>query len=526
MTLRQIILNTIQDGADNVTEDQISVALGTHIIEGPADTDIIEKDPGDGTKIRIKAAFKLRTVIVSNGVATVQSIISILAGVEVTNTIPAYMGGWLGVREANGTYEFFSKDKRLDFDTTKECPIGRADRTATDISAIVSLSELGFGYAKTLYDILAIIGSKRLSGGDLQAVDGTKTLKRLEGVYLRAFANRDENNPHKMTNTENNPVTSYEIHSSTGDVAVLSEMEVGFIDNGTGGKTAIGSNEWSFYLAYHWSRSTGVGFEGYQRSTRSFVSLAKAKSLVKQGIPEEHPALDSAVLTHIIYVKGDATNFGDPGQFLVEWCGDDFSSFGGGGGGLTPEQEALLTGAVQRVMQADIPNLQNTIDNATDGIALHFDPAQGVYNLPPLSITNNVVVIGNGATLKADSDAAPMFSPGGGIFSITNTKLESFTSAQGGGATYIATATCINWNGIEPVHVDNCDFSGFRGTAIRFGGTGGVTNYTRLYTIENSRIIDCWLGIVNEQDAEYGAVFDCVINACGIAVINNAGNWH
>ncbi len=304
--------------------DSTSSALGTHIIEGPANTDIIEKDPGDATKIRTKAAFKLRTVVVTDGVATIQSIISIPAGVEVTNTIPPFSGGWLGVRDNGGTYEFFSKEERLDFDTATESPLGRADRTATDITAIVSLPELGFGYANTLYDFLASTGlSKRLSGGDLEAIPGTKTLKRHEGVWWRTFANRDENNPHKMTNTENNPVTSYEIHSSTGDVEILTEMEVGFIDDGAGGKTAIDPDEWSFYIAYHWARHTGVGFEGFQRSTRSFISLHEARALTGQGIPERHSALDAAVPTHIIFIKGDATDLDDSEQASIEWIRKD-----------------------------------------------------------------------------------------------------------------------------------------------------------------------------------------------------------
>lgn len=297
-------------------------SVGTHIIEGPADMDIIGIDPSDSTKIITIAPFKLLTITIVDGILSVKSILSIPSGVEVTNSLPAFAGHWLGVRDTAGTYDFFSKEKRLDFNTATECPIGRADRTATDISAIVSLPELGFGYAQTLYDFLATTGSKRLSGGDLQYVNGTITLKRLEGVWWRSFAGKDENNPHKMTNTENNPIASYEIHSATGNVEVVSEMEVGFIDDGAGGKTAIASNEWSFYLCYHWSRFEGVGFEGFQRSTQSFTSLHSAKSL-KGAVGELHPALDAAVLTHIIYIKGDTVDFGNPEQCLIEWVRKD-----------------------------------------------------------------------------------------------------------------------------------------------------------------------------------------------------------
>ncbi len=329
------------DYEDLVTEDndfpnrkfvmeQMSVALGTHIVEGPADTDIIAKDPGDPTKIITIAPFKLRTVTTTDGITFIKSIVSVPAGVEVINTIPAFTGGWLGVREATGTYEFFSKGKRDDFDLATECPIGRADRTATDISAIVSLPELGFGYAQDLYDLMAVTGlSKHISGGDLQAIAGGLTLKRLEGRWWRTFANRDENQRHKMTNDAHDPVTAYEIHSAYGDVEIPTEMEVGFIDDGAGGKTAIGADEWSYYLCYHWPRHTGVGFEGYQRSTKSFVSLHEARSLRGQGIPEMHPALDAAVLTHIIYIKGDATDLANSEQCSVEWVRKDNISSSG-----------------------------------------------------------------------------------------------------------------------------------------------------------------------------------------------------
>ncbi len=311
-------------------DDAVAGALGTHIVEGPADTDIIAKDPGDPTKIITIAPFKLRTVTATNGIASIKSIVSVPAGVEVTNTIPAFTGGWLGIRETTGTYEFFSKDKRDDFDLATECPIGRADRTATEISAIVSLPELGFGYAQDLYDLIAVTGlSKHISGGDLQTISGGLTLKRLEGKWWRTFANRDENQRHKMTNTAHDPVTAYEIHSASGNVEIPTEMEVGFIDDGAGGKTAIGANEWSYYLCYHWPRHTGVGYEGYQRSTRSFISLHEARALRGQGIPEMHPALDAAVLTHIIYIKGDATNLGDPEQCSIEWVRKDNISSSG-----------------------------------------------------------------------------------------------------------------------------------------------------------------------------------------------------
>lgn len=301
-------------------------ALGTHIIDSPADMDIIEVDPGDPTKIITKASFKLRTVTATNGVFSIKPIISIPVGTEVINTISAFSGGWLGVRDNAGTPEFFSKEKRLDFVTSIECPIGRADRTATDISAIVSLPELGFGYAQTLYNLVAEAGSKRLLGGDLQAVTSTKTLKRLEGTWKRPFANKDENNPHIMINDENNPVDSYEIHSSTGNVEILSEMEVGFIDDGTWGKTAIDNDEWSFYLCYHRSRFEGVGFEGFQRSTKSFPSLHNARSLKWTALGIPHPALDAAALTHIIYIKGDATDLNNPEQCSIEFVSNISSS--------------------------------------------------------------------------------------------------------------------------------------------------------------------------------------------------------
>ncbi len=307
-------------------------SVGTHIIEGPADMDIIGIDPSNSTKIITIAPFKLLTIIATEGILSIQSILAIPVGVEVTNSLPAFSGHWIGVRDTGGAYEFFSTEKRLDFNTSLECPIGRADRSATDISAIVSLPELGFGYAQTLYDFLATTGSKRLSGGDLQVVNSTKTLKRLEGNWWRTFAGKDENNPHKMLNTENNPVSSYEIHSSTGNVEVVSEMEVGFIDDGAGGKTAIAPNQWSFYLCYHWSRFEGVGFEGFQRSTRSFNSVHDAKSL-KGAVGDLHSALDAAVLTHIIYIKGDATDFGNPEQCDIEWVRKD--SIGSSGDPVT-----------------------------------------------------------------------------------------------------------------------------------------------------------------------------------------------
>jgi len=316
----------IDDGSTYTPEqEQINLsAAGTHIIECPADTDIIGIDPNDLTKIITIAPFKLRTIITNNGISSVKSIILIPVGTDVANTIPAFSGGWLGVRDVDGGYEFFSKDKRDDFYLATECPIGRADRTETDISAIVSLPELGFGYGQDLYNLIAATGSsKHLSGGDLQAIPGGLTLKRLEGRWWRTFANRDENQRHKMTNTEHNPIASYEIHSASGNVDIPTQMEVGFIDNGTGGKIAINDNEWSFYLCYHWPRHTGVGYEGFQRSTRSFGSLHDAKSSMGQGIPEMHPALDAAVLTHIIYIKGNATDLNNPEQCDVQWVRKD-----------------------------------------------------------------------------------------------------------------------------------------------------------------------------------------------------------
>lgn len=204
------------------------------------------------------------------------------------------------------------------------------------------------------------------------------------------------------------------------------------------------------------------------------------------------------------------------------------SSSSSGGGGITPVSDSTIINVTSVDTTAELQTLI-TAGNVT----LTFDSEQTYNKFSGLRIDgDNVTMNLNGATVKASADGAALIEAAGGDnFRIENGRLEGFTNAltesEAGRTAFNALSNGILWASEKKLKVYNVEFLGFRDAGVRVGGISAddTTNADRRYHISSCEFYECFIGFVNEQDAEYGMITDCMMNACGIGGINNSGNW-
>lgn len=291
--------------------------------------DILEIDPGDDTKLSVTAPYTIVTTDVTtpSGIVTTHLDVPITSGI--VHDIPPGVTYWIGVKNNAGTplYNYhFTLDE---FDLTEFAILGRA---FTDEVVALQLNGVpadfwweGWNYGKTLYDFAT---AKELSfsitGGNVTPDDGVLTYTRDEGTWWRFMSYGDLKEPNKGTDIET-AVTAYFTYSSEGSFEQTSTFEVGFIDDGSGGKTAIGADKWSVYKVFHFASSN---FEGAQRGKQPYDSLNEAQTRVGEEDTELNPDNANAAFTHVAFVKGDATDLNDKEQVVFERVDKQLSSSG------------------------------------------------------------------------------------------------------------------------------------------------------------------------------------------------------
>lgn len=305
----------------------IASALSTNII---ADVrDILEIDPGDNTKFKVKAAYTIRTVnaAVPSAIVVTKLDVPITAGIA--HTIPSGFTFWIGVKDNAGTPQYDFKFTLDEFDLTEFAILGRAftDETVPNQlnSVVGTFWWEGWNYGKTLYDLATSRElSYTISGGDITP-DAALTYTREEGTFWRFMSYNSLKDPNKGVDPQT-AVTAYFTYSSAGGFEQTSTFEVGFIDDGAGGKTAVLANKWSIYKVFHFASSN---FESAQRGKQAYDSLHDARA--RKG--EEDLALNAdntnAAFTHIAYVKSGATDLTDTEEVVFERI--DLGSLSSGG---------------------------------------------------------------------------------------------------------------------------------------------------------------------------------------------------
>lgn len=316
--------------AHRFTDQQRQISYGSATTGIVADVrDILEIDPLNNTKLRVKAPYTIRTVDAAtpSAIATKELDVPITSGI--VHNIPAGFTYWIGVKDDAGTPVYNYHFTLAEFDLTEFAIIGRA---FTDETIALQLNGVtgtfwweGWNYGKTLYDFATAKAlSFDISGGGITPDAGLLTYTREEGVYWRFMAYSSLKDPNKGTDPQT-AITAYFTYSSAGGFEQTSTFEVGFFDN-AGVKTAVSANKWSIYKVFHFASSN---FESAQRGKQTYDSLHDAKSRKGEEDLALNSDLENAAFTHIAYVKGDATDLHDPEQVVFEKINPNSLSSGG-----------------------------------------------------------------------------------------------------------------------------------------------------------------------------------------------------
>ncbi len=196
--------------------------------------DILEIDPVDDTKIRVKAPYTILTTDVStpSDIFTTSLDVPITAGI--VHDIPPGFTFWIGVKNDGGTPLYNYHFTLEEFDLTEFAIIGRA---FTDEVVPLQLATVvgtfwweGWNYGKTLYDFATSRDlSFSITGGNITPTDASLLYTREEGNYWRFMSYNDLKNPNKGTDPQT-AITAYFTYSSAGAFEQTATFEVGFID--------------------------------------------------------------------------------------------------------------------------------------------------------------------------------------------------------------------------------------------------------------------------------------------------------
>lgn len=196
--------------------------------------DILEIDPGDDTKIKVKAPYTITTTEVTtpSDIVTRKLDVPITAGI--VHDIPPGFTFWIAVKDNNGTPEYDYKFTLEEFDLTEFAILGRA---FTDEVVPLQLATVagdfwweGWNYGKTLYDFITSSDlSFSITGGGITPTDASLLYTREEGNYWRFMSYNDLKNPNKGSDPQT-AITAYFTYSSAGAFVQTATFEVGFID--------------------------------------------------------------------------------------------------------------------------------------------------------------------------------------------------------------------------------------------------------------------------------------------------------
>lgn len=291
--------------------------------------DIIEIDPLDDTKLKVKTPYIIATTdaVIPSDIKTKSLSVPVTSGI--VHNIPAGFTYWIGVKDNGGTPLYNFHFTLEEFDLTEFAIIGRA---FTDETVPLQLNGVtgtfwweGWNYGKTLYDFATARNLSFDTGnGGITPDAGLLTYTREEGTYWRFMSYNDLKNPNEGTDPQT-AITAYFTYPSVGEFEQTSTFEVGFFED-SGVKTAVPANRWSIYKIFHFASSN---FESAQRGKQTYDSLHDAKSRKGEEDLPLNSDLENAAFTHIAYVKSGATDLDNSEEVVFEKINPNSLSSGG-----------------------------------------------------------------------------------------------------------------------------------------------------------------------------------------------------
>lgn len=196
--------------------------------------DIIEIDPLDNTKIKVKATYVIKTIDATTPLNIITRSLDVPITSGIVHNIPPGFTYWVGVKDNAGIPLYNFHFTLAEFDLTEFAIIGRAftdETVALQLNGVVGTFWWeGWNYGKTLYDFATARNlSFDISGGGITPDSGLLTYTREEGIYWRFMSFDDLKNPNKGADPQT-AITAYFTYPSVGAFEQTSTFEVGFFD--------------------------------------------------------------------------------------------------------------------------------------------------------------------------------------------------------------------------------------------------------------------------------------------------------
>lgn len=319
--------NVLKNGAQFVSPEnvysaenhQINLSSLSTTIRVSSNPEILERDPSDATKLKVKNPFVLITVNSLNPLDIKVDELTIPITDNISHTIPLGSTYWIGVKKTHidPFFELIFNPEYTDFNSATEAIIGRADTDATipnQISTVRNSPYISNDLTRTAYDYMAVKENTFLiSGGDITPTAGLMTYTTEESQYWRFMTWIDTENRNYGTEP---PLlqTRYDVYNRTGGFESPATLEQGFYDN-NGVKTAVPVDKWAVTKVYHFAISN---VNGHQRGKQFYDSLFDAQSRKGEEDSLAHLDFTGAVLTHLIFIKSGATDANNPEQVVFE----------------------------------------------------------------------------------------------------------------------------------------------------------------------------------------------------------------
>jgi len=247
----------------------------------------------------------------------------------------------------------------------------------TVLDAVNNEQHIGYNVMSSLYDAMESIGFFNINGNIFSPNGANLNIDKSQGVMFKMGSNydTDTNNPHQRPLAALSPAT-FQYRFSDGSNGVTgTNIDPDNLDDGAGGLTAVGNNQWSIQRIYVFT-SNNVKI---QRGVDDFATLdaAIAGIATEPYVTEPSIAANGLLRGWLIVKKGATVLNGSDAEFLSA------PKFGEGNAGAT--------GAVV--------DLQEAYDNSSPNPEILTDATGGAFTVRRGSAadTDNIYEGQNGA---------------------------------------------------------------------------------------------------------------------------------
>lgn len=345
----------------------------------------------------------------------------------------------------------------------------------TTVDTVNNEQHIAYNVMSSVYDAIEAIGFFNESGNIFSANGANLNINKSQGILFKMGSNYDTdiNNPHERTLAAK-IASQFQYRFSDGTSGILTETNIdpNNLDNGAGGLTAVGNNQWSIQRIYIFT-SNNVKI---QRGVADYPTLdAAIAGLSTESYVTEPSIKANGLLRGYLFVKKAATALNNSAEALFLEAGKFGESTGGTSSGTTTLQSAYLNSTANPEILTDTTGGSVTIRR---GSAADTDKVLEVQNGAG---TETFAVLGNGnITTSGTVDGRDIATDGAKLDGITGTNTGDQTITLTGDVTGSGTgsfAATIADNSVTLAKMQNAIANS---KILGSGAAGAGTDYVEI----------------------------------------------